>query len=86
MAFQRVTSQAQVPFYIELEFCSKVQTPASSDDDDDEAEVRLVKGQKLQKLQKLQIPTNSKTETEFGSADNSPISPGRFAPTHSRLG
>ena len=80
MAFQRVTSQAQVPFYIELEFCSKVQTPASSDDDDDEAEVRLVKGQRLQ------IPTNSKTETEFGSADNSPISPGRFAPTHSRLG
>jgi hypothetical protein len=82
MAFQRVTSQAQVPFYIELEFCSKVQTPASSDDDDDEAEVRLVKGQRLQRLQ---IPTNSKTETEFGSADNSPISPGRFAPTHSRF-
>ena len=85
MAFHQVTSQSQVPFYIELEFCSKVQPPPVSDDDDEEEEgctsqdqVRLVHGQTLA------IASQSKTQTEFGSAENSPIAPGRFAPVHSR--
>ena len=83
MAFHQVTSQSQVPFYIELEFCSKVQPPPGSDDEEEEGcasqdQVRLVHGQTLA------IASQSKTQTEFGSEENSPIAPGRFALVHSR--
>ena len=78
MAFQEITSQAQVPFYIELEFCSKVQANQSSDSEEEVCPSQRQVKPDLRET--LQIPTQSKKVTEFGSADSSPITPGRFAP------
>ena len=44
MAFKPVTSLAEIPFYTELEFCSKVQASPSisSDEEDLQDEFRVV--------------------------------------------
>ena len=45
MALKPVTSYAEIPFYTELEFCSKVPVTNSSSDEEDECEGQVCFGQ-----------------------------------------